>query len=91
VRPGFLARVDFALQGKGEALAVPAAAVGVGEAGACVFVVDADTLVRKAVRTGLTAGGWMEITGGRGVAPPRDRGSGGRRGERSRLARFSGD
>ncbi len=64
VRPGFLARVTFALDRRAGALAVPAPAVGVGEGGAYVFVVQADSLVRKPVSLGLTAEGWVEISQG---------------------------
>lgn len=63
-KPGFLARVEFALNRQDSVLAVPAAAVGVSEAGTFVYVVQADTLVRKPVETGLTASGWIAIEGG---------------------------
>lgn len=64
VRPGFLARVDFALDQRRGALAVPAAAVGVSEGKPFVYVVSADTLLRRPVQTGLTASGWVEIVDG---------------------------
>jgi hypothetical protein len=64
VRPGFLARVTFALDRRMGALAVPAPAVGVGESGAYVFVVQADSLLRKPVSLGLTTEGWVEIAQG---------------------------
>ncbi len=63
-RPGFLARVEFTLDSRRGALAVPVSAVGVGDAGPFVYVVDADTVSRRAVATGMTAEGWIEITGG---------------------------
>jgi RND family efflux transporter MFP subunit len=63
-RPGFLARVEFALDRKESALAVPAAAVGVSDNRPFVYVVDADTLVRRPVETGVTAAGWIEVKGG---------------------------
>jgi RND family efflux transporter MFP subunit len=63
-RPGFLARVEFPLDSRSDVLVVPAAAIGVSEAGAFVYVVDADTLVRRSVETGLTAEGWVEVTRG---------------------------
>ncbi len=63
-RPGFLARVELALERREGAIAVPAAAVGVSEDGAFVYVVSADTLARRPVETGLTASGWIEVTRG---------------------------
>ncbi|MGH7700834.1 MAG: efflux RND transporter periplasmic adaptor subunit [Gemmatimonadales bacterium] len=64
VRPGFLARVTFALDRRDEALAVPAPAVGVGDDGAFVYVVQADSVVRRPVALGVTADGWVEIARG---------------------------
>jgi RND family efflux transporter MFP subunit len=64
VRPGFLARVEFALERRQGVLAIPAAAVGVSEGNAFVYVVSADTLVRRPVQTGLTASGWIEVVDG---------------------------
>ncbi|HEX9704559.1 MAG TPA: efflux RND transporter periplasmic adaptor subunit [Gemmatimonadales bacterium] len=63
-RPGFLARVTFHLDRREGALVVPAAAVGVGEAGQFVFVVEADSAVRRPVTLGITADGFVEITNG---------------------------
>lgn len=64
VRPGFLARVDFPLERREGALAVPAAAVGVGAVGPFVYVVDADSLVLRPVAVGVTAEGWVEVVDG---------------------------
>jgi RND family efflux transporter MFP subunit len=63
-RPGFLARVTFQLDRRPGALVVPAAAVGVGEEGQFVYVVDADSLVRKPVSLGLSAEGMVEVREG---------------------------
>jgi len=63
-RPGFLARVEFALDRRARALAVPASAVGVTNAGPFVYVVEADTLAQKGVALGVTSEGWVEVTGG---------------------------
>ncbi|MGH7548473.1 MAG: efflux RND transporter periplasmic adaptor subunit [Gemmatimonadales bacterium] len=63
-RPGFLARVEFTLDRRPGALAVPATAVGVASTGAFVYVVDADTLAQKPVTVGVTAEGWVEVTVG---------------------------
>jgi RND family efflux transporter MFP subunit len=67
LRPGFLARVEFALDRREDVMAVPASAIGVADDGTFVFTVDADTLIRKPVQTGVTAAGWIEIT--RGLDP----------------------
>jgi RND family efflux transporter MFP subunit len=63
-KPGFLARVEFALEHREGVLAVPTAAVGVSEGAPYVYVVSADTLVRRPVETGLTASGWIEVRRG---------------------------
>ena len=63
-RPGFLARVEFALDRKTHALAVPASAVGVTNAGSFVYVVEDDTLAQKGVKLGVTVEGWVEVTNG---------------------------
>lgn len=67
VRPGFLARVEFALTHREAVLAVPTSAVGVGEGGSFVYIVDADSLVRRPVETEMTARGWIEVR--RGLEP----------------------
>ena len=63
-RPGFLARVEFALDRRTQALAVPASAVGVTNAGTFVYVVEEDTLAQKPVTLGVTVEGWVEVTDG---------------------------
>lgn len=63
-RPGFLARVAFALDRRAAVLAVPAPAVGVSEEGTFVYVVQSDSVVRRAVGLGLTSEGWIEISQG---------------------------
>jgi membrane fusion protein (multidrug efflux system) len=64
VRPGFLARVEFALDRRRGVLAVPAPAVAASDAGAYVYVVQADTLVRRGIETGITTAGWVEVMRG---------------------------
>jgi membrane fusion protein (multidrug efflux system) len=64
VRPGFLARVAFALDRRSGTLAVPAPAVGVGESGAFVYVVQSDSVVRRPVGLGVTVEGWVEVAQG---------------------------
>lgn len=64
VRPGYLARVELAVEERAGVLAVPAAAVGTSEGASFVFVIAADTLSRRPVDTGLTTAGWVEITRG---------------------------
>lgn len=63
-RPGFLARVEFALDRRSDVLAVPAPAVGVTDSVTFVYVVSADTLIRRPVETGFTASGWIEVRRG---------------------------
>lgn len=63
-RPGFLARVTFRLDRRPGALVIPAAAVGVGEEGQFVYVVDGDSLVRRPVTLGITAEGLVEVRRG---------------------------
>jgi RND family efflux transporter MFP subunit len=64
VRPGFLARVRLDLDAIEGALAVPNSALGAAADGAFVFTVEADTIVRRRVATGLGADGWMQIVSG---------------------------
>jgi RND family efflux transporter MFP subunit len=63
-RPGFLARVEFGLDRRPDALTVPAAAVGMTNAGSFVYVVQADTLAQKPITVGVTVEGWVEVTDG---------------------------
>jgi membrane fusion protein (multidrug efflux system) len=63
-RPGFLARVSFQLDRRPGALVIPASAIGVGEEGQFVYVVDADSLQRRPVSLGMSAEGFVEIQGG---------------------------
>ena len=69
-KPGFLARVEFALESRQGVLAVPAAAIGVSDGSPFVYVAVGDTRSRRAVETGLTTEGWIEIT--RGIVPGED-------------------
>jgi RND family efflux transporter MFP subunit len=64
LRPGFLARVTFALDRRDGALAIPAPAVGVSDSGAFVYVVESDSVVRRPVGLGVTAQGWVEVERG---------------------------
>ncbi|HEX7118275.1 MAG TPA: efflux RND transporter periplasmic adaptor subunit [Longimicrobiales bacterium] len=63
-RPGFLARVRFALNARHGARLVPASAI-IGDASApAVFVVRNGTALRRTVETGLTSEGRVEIVDG---------------------------
>ena len=64
VRPGFLARATFALDTRAGVAAVPTSAVSVSEQESFVYVIDADTLIRRPVDIGLTSAGWIEVTTG---------------------------
>jgi RND family efflux transporter MFP subunit len=64
-RPGFLARVTFALGARENVLLVPASAIVSGSGGAtAVFVVDHEVATRRTVETGLTSEGQVEIVAG---------------------------
>lgn len=64
VRPGFLARVRFALSPRSGVLTVPAPAIVEGTSGSAVFVVDDGRAVRRSVQRGETYDGRVEITAG---------------------------
>jgi membrane fusion protein, multidrug efflux system len=64
VRPGFLARVTFAVGVHHGVLLVPAAALVGGGGTQSVFVLDNGTVVRRTVDTGLTSEGRVEIVTG---------------------------
>lgn len=64
VRPGYLARVRLDLEHLDGTLAIPATAVGSGTDGAYVYALAGDTLIRRSVRTGLAADGWVQVLSG---------------------------
>jgi RND family efflux transporter MFP subunit len=64
VRPGFLARVTFALSPRAGVLTVPAAAVLEATSGSAVFLVDDGRAIRRRVQRGDTYEGQVEITSG---------------------------
>jgi RND family efflux transporter MFP subunit len=65
IRPGLYGQVRLTLEHRDDALALPAAAVQLGDGGAFVFVAAAGDVARRTpVQTGLNVGGWVEITGG---------------------------
>jgi membrane fusion protein, multidrug efflux system len=63
-RPGFLARITFDLATSDDVLLVPVSAVLGGEGAQAVFVVESGTAIRRAVTTGLTSQGRIEIVAG---------------------------
>lgn len=64
IRPGFLARVRFAVGAHDDVLLIPAGAL-VGAGGTqSVFVLDGETAVRRTVTTGLTSEGRVQVVGG---------------------------
>lgn len=63
-RPGFLARVTFALGARENVVLVPASAVLAGQESQTVFVIEGEKAVRRVVRTGLTSAGRVEILSG---------------------------
>ena len=64
VRPGFLARARFAIESREGVLAVPAAAVGLGEQSFVMVIGEDGALERREVATGVVRGEWREITDG---------------------------
>jgi membrane fusion protein, multidrug efflux system len=64
VRPGFLARVTFAVGAHDNVLLVPAAALVGGSGAQSVFVLENGTAVRRTVTTGLTSEGRVEVVAG---------------------------
>lgn len=63
-RPGYLARAEFSLQRRSGVLTVPTSAVGAVDSSSYVYLVEADTLVRREVQTGMTAEGRVEVVNG---------------------------
>ena len=63
-RPGFLARVSFALSAHDNVLLIPASALVGGAGSEAVFVVEEDRAVRRTVSTGLTSAGRVEVVAG---------------------------
>ncbi|MEZ4653330.1 MAG: efflux RND transporter periplasmic adaptor subunit [Candidatus Eisenbacteria bacterium] len=64
VRPGFLARVTFALGERENVLLVPASALVGGGRSPAVFVVEGDHARRRDITAGLSSRGQVEILGG---------------------------
>ena len=65
IRPGLYGQVRLTLAQRDGALALPVAAVQLGEGGAFVFVAAAGDVARRIpVQTGLNVGGWVEIVSG---------------------------
>lgn len=63
-RPGFLARVTFALGSHEDVLLIPASALMSGGGSEAVYVVEEDRAVRRTVSTGLTSEGRVEVIAG---------------------------
>jgi membrane fusion protein, multidrug efflux system len=63
-RPGFLARMTFALGAKENVLLVPASAIVQDAGSQAVFVIENDRAARRPVRTGVTSQGRVEILDG---------------------------
>jgi RND family efflux transporter MFP subunit len=64
VRPGFLARARFGIESRGDVLAVPAAAVGLGEQSFVMVIGEDGVLERREVGTGVVRGEWREVIAG---------------------------
>lgn len=63
-RPGFLARVTFALNAHEGVLLVPAGAVVTGAGSPSVFALDDGRAIRRSVTLGLTSEGRVEVVSG---------------------------
>lgn len=63
-RPGFLARVTFALGARSGVRLVPASAIVSGTGGQGIFTVEQGHVTRRSVQTGLTSEGQVEILRG---------------------------
>ena len=64
VRPGFLARIDAAIDPRPNTLVVPGAAVGSLDNGHYVYVIENDRLVQREISKGISRGRWTEIVNG---------------------------
>ncbi|RUO31177.1 efflux RND transporter periplasmic adaptor subunit [Aliidiomarina soli] len=64
VRPGYLGRIPMVIDARPDTIAVPAAAVGEGDDGHYIYVVEEERLVRREVTVGITRGQWTEIEQG---------------------------
>lgn len=63
-RPGFLARVTFALGARSGVRLIPASALISGAGGQAVFTVENGQAMRRSVQTGLTSEGRVEVLSG---------------------------
>jgi membrane fusion protein, multidrug efflux system len=63
-RPGFLARVTFALGARSGVRLIPASALVSGTGGQAVFTVEESRAMRRSVQTGLTSEGQVEVLSG---------------------------
>lgn len=63
-RPGFLARVRFALNSRSDVLLIPAGAIVAGSGSESVFVLEDGRALRRSVSTGLTSEGRVEVVAG---------------------------
>ncbi len=64
VKPGFLARVDTAIDPRPNTLVVPSAAIGSDEEGPYVYIISDERLQRRRVEPGITRGRWTELVTG---------------------------
>ena len=64
VKPGMFARVNIVVDRRADVLRIPRAALVDADGGQSVFIVRDAVAVQQPVRTGLTNGGWVEVTEG---------------------------
>lgn len=64
LRPGMYGRAAIVLGVHAGALTVPVGAIQLSDNKAFVFVRDGEVVRRRAIRTGVDGGDWLEVTGG---------------------------
>ncbi|GGC90075.1 efflux RND transporter periplasmic adaptor subunit [Halopseudomonas salina] len=64
IRPGFLARIESAIDRRPNTLVVPAAALGSEGIQQYLYLIENNTLVRREVEIGITRDRWVEVLGG---------------------------
>jgi membrane fusion protein (multidrug efflux system) len=64
LKPGMFARVNIVYERRQDALQLPRSAILDADGGQSVFVVAGDKAEQRAIRTGLSNGGWIEVVAG---------------------------
>lgn len=64
LKPGMFARVNIVYERRQDALQLPRSAILDTDGGQSVFVVTGNKAEQRAIQTGLSNGGWIEVTAG---------------------------